>query len=41
MNTDVVNDVYIKISSLNNGRVNLRVSKDELRLRVFVMKALV
>jgi hypothetical protein len=41
MNTDVVNGVYIKILSLNNDRINLRVSEDELRLKVFIIKTLV
>jgi hypothetical protein len=41
MITDVVNDAYIKILSLNNNRVNLRVSENKLRFKIFVIKTLV
>jgi hypothetical protein len=41
MITDVVNNAYIKILSLNNMSVNLRVSKNKLRLKAFIIKTLV
>jgi hypothetical protein len=41
MNTDITSDVYIKILSLNNDRINLRVSENKLRLRIFIIKTLV
>jgi hypothetical protein len=41
MITDVVNDIYIKILSLNNDRVNLRVNENKLKLKIFIIKTLV